>query len=242
MAHLGTNWFLCWLAISGSSTALASSRVRACGFESGRYSHSSTPTCESARSIDLAWLRRRGMLKPGRYSLTWSSRGEPAGSISIVAQAAGVHLLYWVLCHEERWSKWRCATVLEMKATRACGHQSCPFDRQTSASSRPRGCCRDLRGLGLGGAYLRLYQKPTRGLSGNDFPIGAVARVQVSGGGLRLPGARLRHQHYSLQSKYEKIRRSRRLKWRSRTGGLDLLLGGKRSTFGIKTFSRKLMP
>jgi hypothetical protein len=49
-----------------------------------------------ANSIDHAWLRRRGMLKPGRYSLTWSSRGEPAGSISMIAQAGGLHLLYWV--------------------------------------------------------------------------------------------------------------------------------------------------
>jgi len=65
------------------------------GFGSGRSSYSSAPTCESARSIDLAWLRRRGMLKPGRYSLTWSSRGEPSGSISIVTQAEGVRLLYW---------------------------------------------------------------------------------------------------------------------------------------------------
>ena len=66
------------------------------GIGSGRYSYSGGPTCESARSIDLAWLRRRGMLKPGRYSLTWSIRGEPAGSISMIAQAGGVHLLYWV--------------------------------------------------------------------------------------------------------------------------------------------------
>jgi hypothetical protein len=36
------------------------------------------------------------MLKPGQYSLTWSSRGEPACSISIVAQAEGMRLLYWV--------------------------------------------------------------------------------------------------------------------------------------------------
>jgi len=36
------------------------------------------------------------MLKPGVYSLAWSRRGEPAGSISIVTQAEGVRLLYWV--------------------------------------------------------------------------------------------------------------------------------------------------
>src|SRR5215467_9559082 len=66
------------------------------GFGSGRYGYSSAPTCESARSIDLAWLRRRGMLKPGPHSLEWSSRGEPAGSISVIAQVEGVRLLYWV--------------------------------------------------------------------------------------------------------------------------------------------------
>jgi hypothetical protein len=33
------------------------------------------------------------MLKPGVYSLAWSCRGEPAGSISIIAQADGVRLL-----------------------------------------------------------------------------------------------------------------------------------------------------
>ena len=66
------------------------------GFGSGRYSYSSTPTCESAHSIDLTWLRRRGMLKPGPHSLEWSRGGEPAGSISIVAQADGVRLLYWL--------------------------------------------------------------------------------------------------------------------------------------------------
>ena len=36
------------------------------------------------------------MLKPGGSSLTWSRGGEPCGSISIVAQADGVRLLYWV--------------------------------------------------------------------------------------------------------------------------------------------------
>jgi hypothetical protein len=66
------------------------------GFGSGRYSYASTPSCESTHSIDLASLRRRGMLKPGGYSLAWSCRGEPAGSISIVAQTDGVRLLYRV--------------------------------------------------------------------------------------------------------------------------------------------------
>jgi hypothetical protein len=40
-------------------------------------------------------LRRRGMLRPGRYSVAWSHGGDPSGSISLVAQADGVRLLYW---------------------------------------------------------------------------------------------------------------------------------------------------
>jgi hypothetical protein len=63
------------------------------GFGSGRPSLSAT--CEDCRNIDLAWLRQRGMLQPGRYSsLTWSCGGEQAGSIALVAQHDGVRLLY----------------------------------------------------------------------------------------------------------------------------------------------------
>ena len=61
-----------------------------------RGSYTSTPTCESAHSIDLACLRRRGMLRPGRYSVAWSHGGESSGSISLVAQADGMRLLYWL--------------------------------------------------------------------------------------------------------------------------------------------------
>ena len=45
------------------------------GLGSGRPS-SGAPTCEGCLNIDLAWLRRRGMLQPGRYStITWSQFG-----------------------------------------------------------------------------------------------------------------------------------------------------------------------
>jgi hypothetical protein len=65
------------------------------GFGSGRRGYSSAPTCEGTHSIDLAWLRRRGMLEPGRVStLTWSIGGERTGEISLAAQANGVRLLY----------------------------------------------------------------------------------------------------------------------------------------------------
>jgi hypothetical protein len=53
------------------------------------------PTCEACLNIDLAWLRRRGMLQPGRFStLTWSQFGEKIGSITLAAQSGGVRLVY----------------------------------------------------------------------------------------------------------------------------------------------------
>jgi hypothetical protein len=64
------------------------------GFGSGRPS-SGAPTCEGYLNIDLAWLRRRGMLQPGRFStLTWSQLGEQTGSIRLAAQSDGVRLMY----------------------------------------------------------------------------------------------------------------------------------------------------
>jgi hypothetical protein len=48
-----------------------------------------------SHSIDLAWLRWRGMLEPGRIStLTFSMGRERTGEISLAAQANGVRLLY----------------------------------------------------------------------------------------------------------------------------------------------------
>jgi hypothetical protein len=56
---------------------------------------SGAPTCEGRLNIDLAWLRRRGMLTPGRYStLTWSRSGEQTGSITLAAQSDGVRLIF----------------------------------------------------------------------------------------------------------------------------------------------------
>jgi hypothetical protein len=56
---------------------------------------SGAPTCEGCLNIDLAWLRRRGMLTPGRFSaLTWSRSGQQTGSITLAAQSDGVRLMY----------------------------------------------------------------------------------------------------------------------------------------------------
>jgi hypothetical protein len=63
------------------------------GLGSGR-PNSGAPTCEGCLGIDLAWLRRRGMLQLGRRSaVTWSRSGEQTGSITLAAQSDGVRLI-----------------------------------------------------------------------------------------------------------------------------------------------------
>ena len=65
------------------------------GFGSGGHNSTGAATCESCHNIDLAWLRRRGMLTPGRYStLRWSQGGQETGSITLAAQHDGVRLIY----------------------------------------------------------------------------------------------------------------------------------------------------
>jgi hypothetical protein len=58
---------------------------------------SGAPTCESAHSIDLAVLRRRGLLSQGHCSsLTWSRGGQRTDSIDVIAEANGIRLRYVV--------------------------------------------------------------------------------------------------------------------------------------------------
>jgi hypothetical protein len=63
----------------------------------GFHGFSCAPTCESAHSIDLAYLRRHGFLSPGHFtSLTWSRCGQRTGSIDIIAKHDGIRLGYGV--------------------------------------------------------------------------------------------------------------------------------------------------
>jgi hypothetical protein len=65
------------------------------GFGSGRHGYYSAPTCESRHGVDLASLRRQGLLEPGRFSaLTWSRGEMRTGAIGIIAQSDGVRLVY----------------------------------------------------------------------------------------------------------------------------------------------------
>jgi len=70
------------------------------GLGSGR-PYSGAPTCEAHHSIDLASLRMRRMLTPGRSSaLTWSWAGDQVASITLVAEHNGVRLIYRMKDHD----------------------------------------------------------------------------------------------------------------------------------------------
>ena len=66
------------------------------GIGSGRRWHlGAHDTTDDYRSIDVRWLKRRGMLTPGASgSLTWSRRGEVVGAIQIQAEPERVILKY----------------------------------------------------------------------------------------------------------------------------------------------------
>ena len=63
------------------------------GIGSGRHRYGWPRTCESYSRVDLAWLRRRGMLVPGvSRTLSWAWLGHSGGSTQITARASGVQL------------------------------------------------------------------------------------------------------------------------------------------------------
>lgn len=62
--------------------------------------------CHRSHSIDLDWLRRRGLLVLGRWStLTWSVRGERTGWIQLTLVPFGVKLSYRARQQGEEWQQ-----------------------------------------------------------------------------------------------------------------------------------------
>ena len=60
--------------------------------------------CHEYKSIDLAWLWRRGFLKPGHWSsISWSRSGEPNADIRIALVPGGLLLDYRVRGSGEDW-------------------------------------------------------------------------------------------------------------------------------------------
>jgi len=65
------------------------------GMSSGRRWQYGADTTDNYRTIDVRWLKRRGMLRPGTSgSLTWSRHGEVVASINIEAKPGHVLLSY----------------------------------------------------------------------------------------------------------------------------------------------------
>jgi hypothetical protein len=55
----------------------------------------SSAKCEEYLAIDLAYLKRQGILRSGLPApLSWSRGGEPVGSVAVLAVADGLHLMY----------------------------------------------------------------------------------------------------------------------------------------------------
>jgi hypothetical protein len=75
------------------------------GMGSGRHWQFGADTTEGYRSIDVRWLKRKGLLSPGpSHRITWSRRGEVTGVISIRPEPGRVILDYR---HQERGGEWQ---------------------------------------------------------------------------------------------------------------------------------------
>ncbi len=62
------------------------------------------PRCDSHHKIDLTWLKREGLLKPGQAAtLTWSTNGQQTGSIKYVVETSGLRLIYRVQIADGNW-------------------------------------------------------------------------------------------------------------------------------------------
>jgi len=74
------------------------------GYGSGYWRDRGAGRCESRYSIDLAYLKRRRMLTPGKTgSLTWSRLGEQTGSISFSVGDDRLVLIYRTRPWEGEW-------------------------------------------------------------------------------------------------------------------------------------------
>lgn len=60
-----------------------------------RYAYGGRDTCEGQKSLDVRYLRREGLLQPGRgFRLAWSRNGEPTGNIGVTVEQDAIVLSY----------------------------------------------------------------------------------------------------------------------------------------------------
>lgn len=106
----------------------------------------SVDKCHEYHSIDLAWLRRKKLLQPGRWSsITWSRGSHQTGSIRIAVLPGGMRLAYKQRRQGDDWHDVNELVPLVKTAT--------PFggSRQWFQCLSCRSRCRIL----YGGAYFR---------------------------------------------------------------------------------------
>jgi hypothetical protein len=88
------------------------------GIGSGRRWQFGADTTDSYRSIDVRWLKRKGMLADGRNgNLTWSRNGQVTGSINVRAELGRVFLNYR---HREHGGEWKAEDYPVHLCTTAC--------------------------------------------------------------------------------------------------------------------------
>ena len=76
------------------------------GFGSGRYSAFRATTTNQMRSINLPWLKKKGLLIPAKAgSLNWSCGGEETGSIQYRCECDGFRLMYKARQQGEDWQE-----------------------------------------------------------------------------------------------------------------------------------------
>lgn len=75
------------------------------GLGSGRYGVLGASKCEDYSSLDLAWLKREGLLKPNRSSsISFNRGGNESGGLTLIAGPGGVRLIYRTRSyHEPDW-------------------------------------------------------------------------------------------------------------------------------------------
>ena len=93
-----------------------------------------TAVCDDYYHLDLAWLRRRRMLEPGRKSvITWSSCGMRTGSIRIAAVEHAILLVYRTRDYGEEWQDAKQIVPFTSTATAFGGRRrwfACPDARR----------------------------------------------------------------------------------------------------------------
>lgn len=100
------------------------------GISSGRGCYASTSTVEQTRRIDIRYMKKRGLLRPGiSGTLSWNRGGEPTGEINFTANDGSLELRYRVQEHGGDWESISQSIQLALTPCHYGGHRKwlvCP--------------------------------------------------------------------------------------------------------------------